>query len=228
MLRNLLPVLALLAGISPAMADQTPWGRPYDPMGDSGLGGYSGLRGSLAWTDDVKVSSGGTNIDAAQNMGYGASIFAGTYLQLSDMIGLRLEGEALYKHFTPRGLTLNGAASANQGRTNIVAPMVNLFWDLPVPSFPFRPFIGAGIGAAWVDTDLSNGTTPILTGNTWNLAYQFMAGGSFPLSQGSRLTAMYRMFRVNNVGYTCHVPTVAKCRSDLSSNSVDIGFEMDI
>ena len=228
MLRKLLPVLALMAGMGTALADETPWGYPYDPMGDSGLGGYAGLRGSLAWSDDITATSGTNSTSAAQDMGYGGSFFMGKNIQISDLIGLRVEGEALFRISNARGLTVNGASIPHKGRTTLAAPMLNLYWDMPVPSFPVRPFIGGGIGAAWVNSEISSGGLNVLTSRTWNLAYQFMAGAMFPISQGSRLTAMYRMFRVDDVGMTCHSPVYAKCKSNLSSNSVDIGFEMDI
>lgn len=110
--------------------------------------------------------------------------------------------------------------------------MVNLMWDVPFPDFPVRPFIGAGIGGAYVSADLRDPTNAntYLKSNNWGMAYQLMGGAEFPVTQSAHFTAMYRWLQLNDVGAACGTSGTAtlSCKSNLNSQSSDLGLEMDI
>ena len=194
-----------------------------------GIGGYLGLRGSIVEGNDTHAVVGANDLRAHPSTGLGGSLYAGARLGY----GFRVEGELLYRHFTLDSLNLNGVPLAGRsGYTQIAAPMANVFWDPPIPEFIVRPFIGAGFGAAYVDSHLRSGATPVFASDNWHFAYQLMAGATLPLSQSARLTGMYRYFRVQDAGYRCTVPlaplVTAACNADMTNQSIDLGLEFDI
>ncbi|MEI9889141.1 MAG: P44/Msp2 family outer membrane protein [Rhizomicrobium sp.] len=190
---------------------------------------YLGLRGSIVEGNDTHAVVAATDLRAHPSTGVGGSLYAGTALGY----GFRVEGELLYRHFTLDSLYAAGAPLPGRGGyTQIAAPMANVFWDPPIPEFIVRPFLGAGFGGAYVDSHLRSGTTQLFSADNWHFAYQLMAGVTLPLTQSSRLTGMYRYFRVQDASYTCTVPgvppVVAACKADLTNQSIDLGLEFDI
>ena len=224
--------LSLCLTALPALAQDDGYGYRFHEDGDSGLSGYAGLRGSLAFMGEAKGTIPGTtptSMRASYDIGGGASFYVGTRLPL----GLRLEGEALYRYLPFTDVTLAGTGAAAHGCTQMGGPMVNLLWDLPVPSFPFRPFIGGGIGGLYTASKLNDATNAntYYRNHNWAFAYQLLAGAELPLSQSSRFTAMYRWLNVNDVNGRCGLtgltPATA-CKADINSQSVDLGIELDM
>lgn len=190
---------------------------------------YLGLRGSIIEGNDTHAVVAATDLRAHPSTGLGGSAFAGIGLGY----GFRVEGELLYRHFTLDSLNAAGLPLPGRGGyTQIAAPMANIFWDPPIPEFIVRPFIGAGFGGAYVDSHLRSGSTEVFSADNWHFAYQLMAGVQLPLSSTSRLTGMYRYFRVQDASYTCTVPgappVAAACNADLTNQSIDLGLEFDI
>lgn len=221
-------LLLVPVGAATAQGEGEPYGYIYSPDGDSGLPYVAGLRGSFAFASDLSTNPASpVHTQAALDTGYGGSVYAGIRLGY----GLTLEGEALFRHMPLSGLTVNGTATAAKGYSDVTVPFLNLMWDFPVPDFPIRPFIGAGIGAAFTNTAIRNpaSTADYLYKDNWNFAYDLMGGAELPLSQSSRLTAMYRWMRVNNAGFACGTGgALQSCVSDITNRSVDLGLEMDL
>ena len=170
----------------------------------------------------------GCTCRAKRAMGGGGSVYVGTRLPY----GLRVEAEALVRYLPLGTLNLGGVATPAHGQAWLAAPMLNLLWDLPVPDFPFRPFIGAGIGGAFTSVNLRDPTNAntYMTAHAFAPAYQFMGGAEVPLSQSSRFTAMYRWLQVDSTSGSCGIAGAAtlSCKSNLNSQSIDLGLEMDI
>ncbi|HXC55035.1 MAG TPA: P44/Msp2 family outer membrane protein [Rhizomicrobium sp.] len=220
---------ALIAGVfwtlwaaAPAAAD------PYTSPHDQGSGAaYLGLRGSIVDGDDTHASAGAVDLKAHYSTGLGGSLYAGARLDY----GFRIEGELVYRHFSLDSLSVAGTPQAGRtGFLQIAAPMANVYWDVPIPEFPLRPFIGAGLGAAYVDAHDRIGANPVIAADNWHFAYQLMAGAAIPLSQDARLTGLYRFFRVQDASYRCTPPALptAACRADTMNSSIDLGLEFDL
>jgi opacity protein-like surface antigen len=220
----------VLAAAAPAWAQDTGYGYRFRTDSDPGISAYAGLRGSLAFSGNAKTTIPTTPpaaLRASYNTGGGGSVFLGAKLPF----GLRLEAEGLVRYL-PFDQVTTGTPAVARGHTSVVAPMANLMWDLPIPDFPVRPFIGAGIGGANVSANLRDATNAntYLKSDNWGMAYQLMGGASFPVTQNTRFTAMYRWLQVDNVHAACGTsgaPTLS-CRSSLNSQSVDLGLEMDL
>jgi opacity protein-like surface antigen len=173
------------------------------------------------------TTAGGVDLRAHNATGFGASAYVGTHLGY----GFRLEGELAYHHLTLDSLNIAGVPQAGRhGYQQIVAPMANLYWDPPIPEFVVHPFIGAGAGGAYVDAHDSVGGAQIIGTDQWHFAYQLLAGVALPLSQTSRLTGLYRYFRVEDAGYRCSPPALptTACRANAIDQSIDLGLEFDI
>lgn len=202
------------------------------PSWNSGLNGYVGLRGSLALNNNsvttYQLTSPPTALRASYATGGGGSVYIGTRLPLN----LRLELEGLYRWQPLSRVSLNGANVAGSGNTKIAAPMMNLLWDIPMPSDAIvQPFVGMGVGAAYTETNVFGGGNTYMRGNRWDLAYSFMGGLALPLNDSSRLTAMYRWMQVRDAGHKCAVSgtVVAPCvKNNVNSLAVDLGLEMDL
>ena len=225
-MRKALIGAAFLVGLTaaPALAGD-PYTSPYD--GGAFGSSYLGLRGSIIDGADTHTTASAVDVRAHYGTGFGGSAYIGTRLGY----GFRLEGELKYDHFTLDNLNLAGVPQAGRhGYQQIAAPMANIFWDPPVPDFIVRPFIGAGVGGAYIDTHDSIGSAQIVGTDNWRFAWQLMGGVALPLSQTSRLTGMYRYFRVEDVGYRCTPPALptTACKANAIDQSIDLGLEFDM
>lgn len=237
-MRKSIALLALLAAV-PALAQ--PWTVPPPPSGPSpaedggpmiSSGGYVGLRGSMAFNGNRDTTWAPTAVPTAIRASYatggGGSVYLGVYLPLN----LRAELEALYRWQPLSTLSLGGVATPASGNTRIAAPFLNLFWDVPMPDdIGLQPFVGMGVGAAYVDTSLGDAANTYLRQNRWDLAYSFMAGLAMPLDETSRLTAMYRWMQVRDGGHRCATggTVLSACLdNNIDSQSVDLGYQIDL
>jgi opacity protein-like surface antigen len=90
---------------------------------------------------------------------------------------------------------LEGAYRSNDagaGDDESAAIMGNAYWDIETNT-RFTPYIGAGIGAAWVDIDTAGGD------DSWEFAYQGMAGANFDVAPNWTVGAEYRYFATTEV-----------------------------
>lgn len=104
----------------------------------------------------------------------------------------RAELEGMY-----RTNDLNGAGSDSIDSVSI---MGNAYWDFETGT-RFTPYIGGGLGAAYVNVDAPGGD------NSWEFAYQGMAGVNFDVNPNWTVGAEYRYFattEVNNTDYNNH------------------------
>jgi opacity protein-like surface antigen len=224
----------IVLGALPALAQDDGYGYSFHEgmaPGTWPIQGFAGLRGSFAFSGTTATTvptAPPTQLRAAYNTGGGSSIYIGTRLPL----GLKLELEGMYRYLPFNQVSMNGVPSVAHGQAQLAAPMVNLRWDLPVGDFLIQPFIGGGVGAAYTALRLSDPTNAnvYLQNKKWALAYDAMGGASLALSPTSRFTAMYRWMRVDGLDSHCGTagaPTFT-CKTNLDSQSVDLGLEMDL
>jgi opacity protein-like surface antigen len=204
---------------------------PDDGPAAAGIGGYVALRGSLAFSDHLNSNmptTPATAMHAGYHVGGGGSLVAGAHLPY----GFKVEFEGLYRYQPLNYVSLAGTATPAHGQAQIGAPMFNLLWDIPIPGFPLRPFVGAGVGAAYVATDIRDpaNLNTYYKSDKWALAYQFMGGAEIPLSPSSRFTAMYRWLQIDSLTGACGAsgPASLSCKAGINSQSVDLGLEMDL
>jgi opacity protein-like surface antigen len=198
----------------------------------SGLPYFTGLRGSFAFRNDSVGQTPGSPTHAVvahNDVGGGGSLYYGMRLPM----GLRVEVEGLYRYQPLNSLTVDGLTKAGaHGSAQTAGPMVNFLWEMPVgDALPIKPFVGVGAGALYSYTNVNDGTNDYLKHNGWDLAVDFLAGASLPLSQSSRLTAMYRWMQVRDVTLGCATTgaVLGNCyKTNLTSQGIDLGLEMDL
>jgi OmpA-OmpF porin, OOP family len=132
---------------------------------------------------------------------YGTSSFETGFVALGSVgwgfgNGVRLEAEGNYRHNDGQsGLNVG----AFNGREQKYGVMANALFDLDVGSPYVFPYIGVGVGYAWVERRLGNSGSfsgGISDQTQGGFAYQAIAGLSFPIPWvvGLSLTAEYRYY----------------------------------
>ena len=211
----------MLAATTAVAADGTSEGAP----GSS----YTGLRGSLAFDGSVKgkdeSTTPPTTLKAGAGTGGGASVYWGWHLPY----GFKTELELLYRYQPLDDFAVNGASIKIDGYAETFAPMVNLYWGMPIGDTGISPFVGGGVGYAWNELGISNIggiALPVTVHNDdWRFAYNLMAGLSVPVNDGVRLTGMYRWLH-ESIGGDCTTSFVCGAHADTSS--IDVGIEIDL
>jgi len=110
---------------------------------------------------------------------------------------MRYEGELTYidakiDHFLVNNINQTGTT----GYTNAVLAMANIYYDFPEIVCAIQPFLGVGLGYAWVNGKLystgpaAGGTQ--FTGSNGLFAYQATAGLTYNFSESYALNLGYR------------------------------------
>ncbi|MGE4527687.1 MAG: OmpA family protein [Rhodospirillaceae bacterium] len=155
---------------------------------------YAGADLGASWLPDQKADfSNGTHYKADHQTG---PVGLG---QLGyDFGGLKLEGELGVRNNDIERLknrtTTSGANNAS-GSTTVYSLMGNAIYDFNATG-AWHPFLGAGIGAAYVDIDkvADNDGVNVYSGNDWRFAYQGFAGLGYDLDANWTLKGQYRYF----------------------------------
>jgi OmpA-OmpF porin, OOP family len=146
---------------------------------------YVGLDAGANKVQKADVS--GSGISAATSYDWGYAVLGEAGYGFGP---LRVEGELGYRD--------NGAdkvsGGTGSGSTAALSTMANVIYDF-LPASRWHPFIGAGIGAAHLDSgSIKSGGTKVWGGDDWAFAYQGFAGVGFDLDSNWQLKAQYRYF----------------------------------
>jgi len=170
----------LLTSIMPAYA-----ATPIDGLYSSAFGGAAFLPGN------VDVTSNNVNLTQSA---YDAGFDVGGALGYKSAFW-RYEAEVTYIHAQMKKIAVNNIVSnANSNAYNQdVTAMINLAYDLPYnPSYLIQPYIGAGMGYAWVQTNFTTPNQFSFNATNYAFAYQGTAGLTFHFSENYSLYAGYR------------------------------------
>lgn len=159
---------------------------PIDGLYASVFGGYAYVPNNVQKSQfglrftDVTYQSG---FDAGGSIGYKNN-------------PMRYEGEITYLNADVRHFNVNGIRLPNSnGYTNAILGMANVFYDFPNFMSCLQPFLGAGIGYAWVEAKLNspNLPTPTRFSATNNVfAYQGMVGLTYNFAENYAINVGYR------------------------------------
>ncbi len=144
------------------------------------------------WYGNVNAGGGWANIDTSGTVATGDDDDAGfgfLGLAVGRSIGnnLRLEAE-----FTGRSTSEFSTAPNYDSEAQTYSGMLNLLYDMPINS-QWSAFVGAGLGAAFVDLDASDGVNEG-SGTEANFAWQAMVGAAYALDKANSLNFGYRYF----------------------------------
>lgn len=169
---------------------------PIDGLYTSLFGGYTYLPNNINNTQ-----SGLTRNDAVYEPGFDAGGSLGFKSN-----PMRYEGEITYltadvKHFAINNIRQNNVS----GYANGVFAMANVFYDVPTQVASLQPFLGVGLGYAWIHAELNsfedNTTGQIrFAGSNSVFAYQGMAGITYNFAENYALNLGYRYVATERVG----------------------------
>ncbi len=87
----------------------------------------------------------------------------------------------------------------------------------------WRPFVGLGIGAAYLDFDkVSRNSAELYSGNSWEFAYQGFAGLSYDLDDNWSVKGQYRHFATTDG--EVKTPAGLKGDAEYANHSVMVGL----
>ncbi len=186
------------------------------PASADGL--YVGLGGGGGWASDSDID--GTGIDTSAD--YDAGPVIGLSLGYAFADGLRGEVE-----LANRWNDADSIGSSNgSGDVTALSAMINGFYDFNMDG-SFTPYVGAGIGGAQVE---ANGLSPVGSTSVDDkdtvLAYQAMVGVAYSLSDALSLTADYRYFATDDLGYSAASGTSVD--QEYAHQSVMLGIRFDL
>ena len=107
----------------------------------------------------------------------------------------RLEFEGTYAVCGADRVTSAGAWNNDSGERQSIRLMVNFYYDFELENHDITPYVGAGVGPAYVDVEVTPSTAVITAVNDdeWVFAYQVIGGISVPLSDEVDGFFEYRM-----------------------------------
>ena len=147
--------------------------------------------------NDLGLSPVGTSVPNTSGSLFGDSGY-GLGIAIGQLQGrnLRSEIEYTFRSSDPDFVRSQLVSSTNQsfdGSLDSHAGLFNLYWDFNRHLFWFRPYVGAGVGFAFFDYDVSDASGEV-GGNDSTFAYQWMAGVSRSCSSNSEWFVEYRQF----------------------------------
>jgi opacity protein-like surface antigen len=195
---------------------------------------YLGLRGSYVITDSG--STQGDFLDYNEDYADGFAVAAYLGWVLDDNFRLEIEGAfrsadldevTIVRDDTAVPAHVPGDVLDAGGDVQIGTAMVNLYYDAHLFDGPILPWIGAGLGGAFVDYAIDD-PTHYIDGKdtTWVFAYQFMAGVTFPISETVSMSLGYTFFKTQDFVYVNSFGEEQE--TDVTQHSVDLGIQFHL
>ena len=104
--------------------------------------------------------------------------------------------------------------------------LFNFYFDFPNRT-RFSPYIGAGIGYAYIDSNVTFGALDYETDSNSALAYQAMAGVSTRLGARAKLYAEYRYFSTEDITFSNLSPIGTLVEGPFQAHSVIGGVRFE-
>ena len=166
---------------------------PIDGWYSSAFGGYAWVPGNMNATNHGFTRS---------NLGYQSGFDAGGSVGFKSN-PMRYEGELTYLRANLSHFDVNGIRQTDPtGYTNAALGLANVYYDFPGLISPVQPFLGAGIGYAWVQNKL-NSTGPFSLTSFSNansvFAYQATGGLTYNFAENYALSLGYRYVATTNI-----------------------------
>tara|TARA_Y100000588_G_scaffold87554_1_gene93291 strand:- start:606 stop:1244 length:639 start_codon:yes stop_codon:yes gene_type:complete len=166
---------------------------PIDGLYGSVSGGYTYLPDNLSITQNGLYRN-----DAEYKSGYNAGASFGYQSN-----PLRYEIQLTYFHADLDQFRINGARQNNvDGFNQAVTAMGNVYYQFPDLIEPIQPFIGIGLGYAWVEGQF-NANGPILVtnykGSNSVFAYQASGGLTYNFRENWALNFLYRYLATEKI-----------------------------
>lgn len=178
------------------------------PAANAYEGLYGAIGAGLSYVGpdrDVNSLTGPLTFDYEADYDNGIGVY--TALGIARDSGLRTELEFNYRnndirHWAGNSWVSGWSGGQISGDMTVYAAMANIIKEFSGGDSPVTPYVGLGVGYAWLDYELV-GSNPVAMGGWGNLlvndtagelAYQGIAGLAFELAEGLALDLSYRYF----------------------------------
>jgi OOP family OmpA-OmpF porin len=217
---------------------------PAAAAGEYGSIAYLGLRGSFVITENGETKGLIYDYNQKYADGFGAALYMGWVLD--ENFRLEIEGgfrsadidevtivrddtlPPLPPALPPPPYTPGDVVDAG-GDAQVGTAMVNLYYDIHLFDGPILPWIGVGVGGAFIDYAIDDPNS-LITFNgkdtTWAFAYQFKAGVTFPVAEGISMSLGYTFFQTED--FTYENVFGEEQETDLTQHSVDLGMQFHL
>lgn len=143
---------------------------------------------------------------------------------------LRLEANVSYRKNDVDGVDANAlgfdVSSSGNGDVTSLVGLVNAFVDLDL-DFPVRPFVGGGVGAAYLEVDTGSGSPIEIDDEAGAFAWNLVGGIGVDLVESVTLTASYRYLRLEGTDVSADLAGVDAGDvdiDDLATHEVLVGL----
>lgn len=189
---------------------------------------YYALRSGLVLPQDTSFSTAGGKINNEYKSGWLLDNGIGyAFKPWANWVAPRAEGDFSFQRFSID--KHNGTEDPNAyGENSSFTFLASGYLDFTPWSKKFVPFIGAGIGGAFVDFD-RYGTSAggvLLDDNDFTFAYQFSGGVGIPIDDAMMLEVGYRYLNAMDLSMTARDGT--KSTTDQGLHMIMIGFRENI
>ncbi|HLG45614.1 MAG TPA: OmpA family protein [Reyranella sp.] len=186
---------------------------PLGAQAQSVQGVYVGVEGGLNWmfnnsfTTNIGIPAllGNATIGAPTTTSFNTGWAVGGVVGY-DFVGPRVELEGLFHQnngtISSAGVALFGATSSGSGNiaVNQTTVMANAYYDFWADQ-AFTPYIGAGVGVAFINTTGQSssfsggiGNTSSISSNSTQFAYQYMMGIGYKITPNLRVNLEGRYY----------------------------------
>jgi opacity protein-like surface antigen len=205
---SLLAAAACLYGAAPAAA-----------QGNTGF--Y--LEGNLgyAFPDTVDASTGGIDGEVELKDTF---VFGGAVGYRFPWVRLELNGS--YRKFDTDKVKAQGQSVSGNGDATAAVGLFNVYLD-PDLGVPVHPYLGGGIGGAYVKLDTGDGAPLRVDDEAGAFAWNLAAGLSYDVTQHVTLSAGYRYLRLEGTDFSASVAGVNTDGvdvDDVTSHEILIGL----
>lgn len=194
---------------------------PCQAFAQSGL--YVSATGGALFPEDWSSSDG-----TRTSFKTGYSVLGALGLSLG-LIGLRVEVEGGYRQSDVDKVTVAGVGTPGSGSVKVESAMVNGYFEIPYSISAFRPYVGAGIGAARVfGSNVTVAGVRAISGHDTVMAYQAMAGLAYSMNAHLTWNLGYRFFATDMTTLAGEVTGVSVPikQSALYTHSVELGLRL--
>ena len=139
----------------------------------------------------------------------------------------RLEANVSYRKNDVDGVEVGGLDfDGGSGDATSVVGLVNAIIDLDL-DFPVRPFVGGGVGAAYVKVDTGSNSPIEVDDEAGAFAWNLLAGVGFDVTESVTVSASYRYLRLEGTDFSADLAGVDAGDvdvDDLASHEVLVGL----
>ena len=205
---SLLAAAACLYGAAPASA-----------QGNTGF--Y--VEGNLgyAFPDTIDASAGG--IDGEVELD-DAFVFGGALGYRWPWVRLELNGS--YRKFDTDEVEAQGLSASGNGDATAVVGLFNVYLD-PDLGVPVRPYLGGGVGGAYVELDTGDDAPLSVDDEAGAVAWNLAAGLSYDVMEHVTLSAGYRYLRLEGTDFSARIAGVDTrdvAVDDVTTHEIQIGL----